>query len=104
MGPFAVPGMISCIVTGQNRLPYRTLARMRHRLARIAAGSFALALVLFGTVLARAVGNGVNPDPDVPALAASFAAPSWALTAATVSLPLLALAGSVVLTWPRRKR
>jgi hypothetical protein len=75
----------------------------RHRLARIATGAIALGLVLLVTVATRAVGNGVDPDPDAPALAASFLPPSWPLSLALVALPLLALAGSLVLTPSRRK-
>lgn len=77
---------------------------MRHRLGRIATCSFASAAVLFATVAVRAVGNGTNPDPDAHALAASFTPPDWATTLALVTLPLLALLGSLVFTPTRRRR
>lgn len=80
----------------------RTLAPMT-RLARAAAAAFALAGVVFLTVFVRTYGVATDPRPDARALGASFETPSWALTAALVTLPLLALAGSLVLT-PRRRR
>jgi hypothetical protein len=69
----------------------------------MAAAAFALAGVLFVVVAVRAVGDGTNPDPDSAALGSAFTRPGWALAAALVGLPLLALVGSLVFT-PKRRR
>jgi hypothetical protein len=74
-----------------------------HRLARVAAGAFALAGVIGGLLLVRAYGSATDPDPDSAALATSFETPSWPLALA-LALPLLALAGSVVFSPRRRSR